>query len=511
MNAASVFRRFRNAEAGFTIIEVVFAAGIILVVAAAVLSSLVYAARTTGASNLRDKALAIANERIERARNLPYDSVGVKYASGAMGDPPGVILTPASATASGTTAVFAVNTAISWIRDPVSNFALYKVMKVTVSWNTSLQSGSVSLSTDIYGKSTIANAGHLAIYVLDADTAQAIPDASVNLDPAMGNNRVVITDYLGEAFFGYVPTGDCTVTPTKTGYLIDTTSTTIANDAITQKTLPAQRPSQGIITVTHEGQPLGGADVWITGSHGTYTGTTGANGEAAVFDNLWKDTYRITASKSSGGYQATNGTLTVTAGNMSATATVDLPGPGRLVVYSRDASGAVAGASITVRGPSPSTANVAGSPGTADATGTTAFEDLAPGTYWLDATAAGHSAATQTVVTVLGDQTTTRTVMLPVVAYGDLKVVVRNNHNTLYDNVRVRVYSPQNSPYIYDNNNWYSGTTGDGTGVFIIHNLVPGTYWAARVGGGSPTPIPSGNVVAGQTTTVNLTLTIHGP
>lgn len=501
------WRRALSADRGFTVVEVVGATAVLLIVATGVMGALQFATWSAANSSVRDRAMTIANQHIEQARNLPYDDVGLTS-----GDPHGVIPPQESvATSGGPVTSYLVTTTVTWVRDPISRRAKYKSVTIGVSWNQGIQSGRVSVATSIFGKSNLINAGDLLLTLLDRDTAARLSGAVVTATPAGGDVRVVSTDETGEAFFGYLPTGQCAVDVWKDGYLVDTSSlatVTIAADALTELTVIAQRYSQAIVTVLQQGSPVRNAVVRIQGQGpedtSVHVGRTGDNG-TAVFDGLWADTYAVTA-VSPDGVSSGTGSLTIDRGNSTGQTTIALRGPSRLIVSVAEPDGtAVANATVEVHGPDSQTANVAGSPGTTDGSGLCAFYPLAAGHYYISVSAPNHESAT-TETDLAPETTVTVPVSIAEVSLGEVLVTTVRWWwpNPLRGGVPLCIYQPKYSPYTYyDATSWRTSTT-DAT--VLITGLAPGTYWIKPTGGVNGSPV-SVDVVAGVRKSVTLRVT----
>lgn len=275
-------------DRGFTVMEAVVAASIVFVVAMGVISALTFATLSSSQSAARGRATNLANQEIEAARNVPYDNLGTVTASGIMGDPPGSLPT------SKTVGEFTVQTAISWQRDAVTHRAKYKNMAVTVAWRRPLP-GSVTLSTSIFGRSAIVNAGDVEITVREYDAPnRPVMGAQVYLTPLLSAVRLVSADASGVAFFGMVPTGNALTTVNADGYLIDPTvvpNITVAADTLSSAVVYAQLPSAVRVTVVRSsGAVVSGAAVGLVGLSGSPTATTDAQG-VATFSNLLLGNY----------------------------------------------------------------------------------------------------------------------------------------------------------------------------------------------------------------------------
>jgi type II secretory pathway component PulJ len=86
-------RRFGIArdDSGVSLLELVIASAILFIAAIGTVTALAFAASATQQSTTRTRALNLANQRLEQARAIPYDNVGVVYEDGSTGDPQGTI------------------------------------------------------------------------------------------------------------------------------------------------------------------------------------------------------------------------------------------------------------------------------------------------------------------------------------------------------------------------------------------------------------------------------------
>ncbi len=123
-------------DAGFTLAELLFAVSILTVVMVAILGALAFATTSSLSSARRAKALAIATDRIEWARNMDYDDVGVPG-----GEPPGTI--PPTTNIGG----YTVETTVTWAPDRGDGRPAYKEMYVTIRWS---DGGPVAVASAIY-------------------------------------------------------------------------------------------------------------------------------------------------------------------------------------------------------------------------------------------------------------------------------------------------------------------------------------------------------------------------
>lgn len=375
------------ADDGFSVMEFVTAAMVLFIVAVGVLGAMSFASASSQSSALKTSALNIANQRLEQARNLPYDSVGVHYASGELGDPAGSILTPEAV------GDFTVETEVGWARDPDTGLSLYKQVSVVVSWTEGL-GGSVSLSTNIFGKSELVNTGDLSFEIRDLDSNDLMQGAKVTISPASGSSRAVTTGADGVAFFGHLPTGTYTVSVTKSGYIFDPASVgtvTVTADLLTGVVGYLQHPSDLQVSVTSDGTtPISGVALTLTLPGGsTRTATSNGSGSAS-FDNLVVGSYQLRAEAI--GRAAAQTSVNIAEGGQSYEVSLTMPSRAGFLVRVIDSSGqALSGASVAVQGPAPSTAHTAGSPAVTASNGEVSFGTPADGTYTITVSKSGYA------------------------------------------------------------------------------------------------------------------------
>ncbi|OGV92883.1 hypothetical protein A3B57_02795 [Microgenomates group bacterium RIFCSPLOWO2_01_FULL_47_10] len=156
---------------GFTLLETLVASALLFMFLAGVLVILQILMRSVGEARLRLVASSLASERLETAKNLPYEVLGTVG-----GIPPGDL--PQSETVTQNGQDFVVTTAVVYIddgfdgvlpEDPIPND--YKRVRVTVTWAGVFQpKNPLVMATDVAppGIESIANAGTLLIQVLDS-------------------------------------------------------------------------------------------------------------------------------------------------------------------------------------------------------------------------------------------------------------------------------------------------------------------------------------------------------
>lgn len=454
----------RISEWGFTVVEFVVAASILFVITVSVVGVIGFAADTTRSTVAREAATNLANERIEQARNVPYDEIGIVYPDGSYGDPAGTILSEE------TVGDYTVTTDVRWARSAAGR-ATYKQITVTVAW-TEPRADSLSVSSNIYGKSELVNSGDVLIDVRDIDTNEPIPGARVTIQPSTGIARTLRTTSAGEAFFGFVPAGTMSTNITADGYIMDlsgVSGATVAVDLVTRLTVYGHRPSTGVVHVrTTAGVPITNASVTLVKPDGSTVGpqAVDANGDTS-FSNLIRGTYsvRVTAPGRAMGTEP----LIITMGNQTVEVTVRLADPAALSVLVRNDAGVngIAGATVTVKGPSPATTNVTGSPATSPSSGECTFNLVTSGTYSITVSKSGFVTQTRSIPIVAGTPRTEQFNLTPVMA-GSLKITVYDKEGHRDDYRDVRVY---NATLTFD-----MTIKTDSNGVVVFSDMPEGAY-----------------------------------
>ncbi len=215
-------------KGGFTFIDVLVGISLMLVVFLGIFGIYQLGLKVISQSKARITATALANQKIELARNLPYKDVGTLG-----GIPPGAI--PETEVITRNNMVFTVKTTVVYIDDPFDGLSPadtlpvdYKRIKVRTSWSGRFQ-GKIDLVSDVAPKGieTEAGGGTLSISVFDAQ-GQGISQADLHLV----NNIVVPninawyqTDVSGKIILPGAPISveGYQITATKTGYSTDRT------------------------------------------------------------------------------------------------------------------------------------------------------------------------------------------------------------------------------------------------------------------------------------------------
>lgn len=222
---------------GFSFVELLVTAAIISLVFGGLLTALQSSINLISNSKASAGAIAIANERMEYIRSLPYDSVGT-----VAGIPSGSIPQNATSTLNGITYVERI--LIQYVDAPEDGtgvgdtngiLADYKLAKVEVSWGTKTGSSSVVLLSNIVppGIESVTGGGTLTVNVFDA-AVQPVSGASVHVYNDTTTSTIdttVFTNTDGIAMFAGAPAAaNYQITVTDTGYSTDQTySATTSN------------------------------------------------------------------------------------------------------------------------------------------------------------------------------------------------------------------------------------------------------------------------------------------
>ncbi|MDO8963358.1 MAG: carboxypeptidase regulatory-like domain-containing protein [Coriobacteriia bacterium] len=497
MVAMKMPSRTRSDE-GFTLIELVAASAILFIVVMGVVGSMTFAARATQSNGIRNSAMAVAQERIERARNIPYDSVGVRYATGGYGNPPGTILSPEAVSSGDNT--FTVYTEVTWARDATTNRATYKKMTVSVQWSTPT-TGSITLETGIFGNSSVLSNGDLEVYVKDADTNQPVADAQVVVDPVLTGAlaRTAWTDSVGKAFYGFIDSGLTTMSVSASGYIFDASQVStysVQASTLNQMILYVQRPS------TIDVRVLDGSDSAVPSAtvtvfsarHGTRVLTTGDDGHAR-FTGSFVGSYTVSVGAMPGYVTPDPQSVTITSGNQTVNANfvADQNAGVKVIVRDKVTDSLITGAVISVVDGT-SGIDAPGSPFTTTATASFTFENMIAGLYDINVTRTGVSGTGPCYVA-------SATVDFPVV-YGALptKTIYLTPWGTLW--VRLSQSGTYlNTKSIAISGPWTANKTTSSTGYLKIPYLPAGTY-TLKYGTKTATYVVSDGVIPASATTI---------
>ncbi|NTU71095.1 MAG: hypothetical protein HGB10_04670 [Coriobacteriia bacterium] len=346
-----------KSDTGFTVVEFVIAAVILFMVSTSVMGVIAYAGTANAANAMRQSGLELANLRMEQARNLSYSKLGT-----ASGIPTGTIETPEIVTvptAAGDRS-FTVVTDVGWVWD-ADGYSTDKKVTITVSW-TYPREASVTLESAVVGEAT-GNTGDVYVYVVDSDTSDPVPGATITIKPTASPTVSATTGSAGYVRWGKVPTGSIVITGTCSTHYLDMSPVSGATVIANQKniwTVQGVRASSGTVHVTdNSGNPLPGVAVTITGPagsadwscpSGTGTAVSDENGDA-FFEKLRKGTYTVSGTLSGYSKKTPVDNLVVVAGGSAYTSSLVMNRLTTLKVTVKDASNnAIQGATCTATG-----------------------------------------------------------------------------------------------------------------------------------------------------------------
>jgi prepilin-type N-terminal cleavage/methylation domain-containing protein len=208
--------RLLSSEGGFTLIEVLVTALIVVLLASATASALISTTHTSGDQRLRAQANALAAQDQARLRGLSDEQLAnlTGLAASHIANVNGTAFTVASSSA------FQDATGNSSCTSTAQDF--YKT-STTVSWTEVYSQGTQSVSVDSMLSRPVV--GILQNAVTD-QTGAALPGVSVTAAPATGTTGLVgqsgQTDTAGCAVFADMTAGSYTVTVSKSGYVDQT-------------------------------------------------------------------------------------------------------------------------------------------------------------------------------------------------------------------------------------------------------------------------------------------------
>lgn len=224
---SGVARKMQNSKKGFSIMEVVAAIGIFTVVFISIYGSFKAGLTSLMQSRRRTEATALANEKMEIIRNLPYDSVGTQG-----GSPAGSLLQTENVTRSNQK--FTVKIAVDYVDDPFDGTAGgnppdpvypdYKTARVEVDWPGVQAGKGVTLVSKFVpdGVETNVGGGTMQLNLIDS-TGAGVSGVDVHLVNNSTNptiNTTVQSDSTGSVLKVGMPAGDRTyeITASKDGY-----------------------------------------------------------------------------------------------------------------------------------------------------------------------------------------------------------------------------------------------------------------------------------------------------
>lgn len=235
--STSNYKLAPSAKRGMTLIEVLFTIGIFSMLFVGIYGVFRVSIEVVSGSKARAGALALAQERMEELRSLPYASVGTLG-----GIPQGMIEQSESVTLNQTT--YTRRTFIEYADDPADGLeaedengitADYKVVKVEMVWTVREVTRTYSQVSTIVppGIESLTGGGTLRIQVYDA-LAAPLSGATVRVLNTTGSSTIDVTTYTnaqGVVTFPGTPVGvEYQVTASKAGYSTARTYTATAGN-----------------------------------------------------------------------------------------------------------------------------------------------------------------------------------------------------------------------------------------------------------------------------------------
>ncbi len=205
-----MYRKNTN-KSGFSLIEVLVAAAVMLLVFGGLFAGFQYSLKLIADSRAKVSALSLASDRMEYLRSLPYDEVGT-----ISGIPNGLIPQNSTTTLNGID--FNERILIEYIDDPADGLGVadsngvladYKKVKVEYTWTYGGSLNSFFLTSSIMPRSieTTAGGGSLRVNVFNSNAAP-LPGISVRLLNTTTTSTIDVTrltDASGIALFTGAP------------------------------------------------------------------------------------------------------------------------------------------------------------------------------------------------------------------------------------------------------------------------------------------------------------------
>ena len=183
----------------FTLIDVLVGISLIVIIFLGILGAYQLALKVVALSQAKITATALANQKLEEARNLPYQKVGIEGRDEA-GAIKAVEYYPLD------TQYYTITSDVACRNNPADGpgdtcLCDYKTVRVSVSW-TGFFAGEISLATDIAPKNDIQECqkkgGVLEISVFDAK-GQPVSNIEVQIEDILtGNKNYCLTDVNGQ-------------------------------------------------------------------------------------------------------------------------------------------------------------------------------------------------------------------------------------------------------------------------------------------------------------------------
>jgi hypothetical protein len=211
-------RRLRD-EAGFSLIEMVFAALLLAILVDPIAQVLVSSARAKQMSKSRTSADQIVAAKLEAVRALPYEQIGLVN-----GNPSGVLTSPDASVSTIPGATVSLTYAVTYVNDPASSVVTYADYKKIVVTLTRTKDGKILSQKTTYVSAAAAAPDNGQDYVgvkrtiVDMNaTHTPLAGATVSLATGPSAPRTDISDSTGTVLFP-------ALTATTSGSVYDTTA-----------------------------------------------------------------------------------------------------------------------------------------------------------------------------------------------------------------------------------------------------------------------------------------------
>lgn len=299
-NRTNYFSFSRKFGSGFTLIEILIDALIISMVSTAVLASYSIVLKSADSARAKIAAVALANEKMEEMRNMPYDSLGTDT-----GNPAGTIASRQTISRQGID--FDTKISIATVNDPYdgleppNDLYVYDYKRVEVAVSKLNQTKILAkLSSYVAAKAaeTATNTGILRVCIRRTNT-EFVPEALVDVThPTNGTNfQDLVTPVDDCLLVPLLQPGDSyTVSVSKVGYTEASATFSIAVQQVTPVTLFIDPPGKMSIKVVDVGNNtiMTSFPIRVVGGASGYdvSMTTDANG-TVLLESLVPDSYSL--------------------------------------------------------------------------------------------------------------------------------------------------------------------------------------------------------------------------
>ncbi len=190
----------KNKRGAFTLIEVLVSLFVLSIVMTGIYQLILYSLAITSDNQHYVEAIAIANQKMEQIRNMPYDDVGT-----VSGSPHGDINDYETIIRNGS---YTIHTVIQFFDDPYDGtldlgtddvFTDYKRVAINVSWNTRMSAKSIDVFSRVIPptEENLSGYGLLKLFVVDSNGVP-VGGATVHVE----NNEInppINVDYISDS------------------------------------------------------------------------------------------------------------------------------------------------------------------------------------------------------------------------------------------------------------------------------------------------------------------------